>query len=144
MMQQRALGKTGSTRSVLDHHRIHRANLGQWFLRSVARSKEFFPIVEANDLAQLGTILRRLLRGREHLVAAEIVDDEDTGGARLLQHIFDLGEPKRRVDRHQHQPGEGAAKFAHHPLGNIRRPHRDAFAGLEVLLQRSRGAQRLF
>jgi hypothetical protein len=94
----------------------------------VAGGDEGFPVVEADDLAQLGAVRRHRLHRLQHRVAAKAVDDEDAGRARLLQHILHLARAKRRVHGDEDHAGHAGAEFEHHPFREVLRPDRDALA----------------
>ena len=106
----------------------------------VARGDESIPVVEADDLAQLGAVRRHRLHRLQHRIAAKAVDDEDAGRARLLQHILHLPRAKGRVHGDEDHAGHAGAEFEHHPFREVLRPDRNALARLEARQQRAGGA----
>src|ERR1700733_14117568 len=57
----------------------------------------------------------------------------------LVQGVFQLREPIRRVDVHQDQPGLRGGELRYHPLGIVRRPDADALARLQSQRDQSGG-----
>jgi len=108
MVQQRALRKTRGARGVLDHHRIGGFDDGKRDALIVAGGDEGSPVVEADDLAKFGAVRRDLAHRLQHRIAAEAVDDEHSGRARLLQHIFDFLAPEAGIDGDQHHAASPA------------------------------------
>ena len=143
MTEQGAFRKARRARGVLDHDGVVGTDGGQLDARVVAGGDEGIPVVEADDLAQFGAVRRHRLHRLQHRIAAEAVDDEDAGRARLLQHIFDLPGAKGRVHGDQNHARHAGAEFKHHPFREVLRPDRDAFARLEARQQRASGALRL-
>ena len=131
MAEQGALRKAGRARRILDHDGVVGTDGGQRDALVVARGDEGIPVVEADDLAQLGAVRRHRLHRLQHRIAAKTVDDEDPGRARLLQHILHLPGAKGRVHGDQHHARHPGAELEHHPFREVLRPDRDALARLE-------------
>ena len=64
---------------------------------------------------------------------------DQRGAARLVQRVFELGQPVGRVDVDEDQPGLGGSELGHHPFGVVRRPDADARAGFEAERHQPRG-----
>ena len=140
MAEQGALRKARGARGVLDHDGIVGTDGRQFDALVVACGDEGVPVVEADDLAQFGAVRRHRLHRLQHRVAAEAVDDEDAGRARLLQHIFHLAGAKGRVHGDEDHARHAGAEFEHHPFREVLRPDGNALARLEARQQRAGGA----
>ena len=140
MTKQGALWKACGARGVLDHDGVVGADGRQLDISVVARGDERIPVVEADDLAQLGAVRRHRLHRLQHRVAAKTVDDEDAGRARLLQHIFDLPGAKGRVHGNENHARHAGAEFEHHPFREVLRPDGNALARPKARQQRAGGA----
>ena len=62
----------------------------------------------------------------------EVGDGEEELRAGPVEDVRGLGTLEPRVERHDHAPGRVDAERGVHPLGGVRRPDRDAVAGLHA------------
>ena len=138
--------RTGRARGVLDLDQVVRAHIGE--CGRVGRGQEVVPLGEQDRLAQPRDFGPDLIEECRH-GTAELGHEEDPCRPRLVQDERQLRRPVGGVDRHQDQSGERSTELEDHPLGDVRRPHRDPLAGREPRRQRSelrartvRGARR--
>ena len=106
---------------------------------SAPEAENAVPVVEEDDVAQLGKLAAHLVEHRRAMsIAAVLAREEESLGARLTEHVGELLGAVRRVDRHQHEARERGAELEEDPLRTVRRPHRDVIAGREAQEERAR------
>ena len=79
----------------------------------------------------------------QHRIAAEFLDHEHAGRARLVQDVFEFVGAKAGIDGDQDDAGHRRAELDHDPFGNVVRPDRHPLARLETAAQGTRRALRL-
>ena len=123
MAQNRALGESGGAAGVLDLGRIARLHLRQT-LGALAHAMERSPVPEVHDFPDRLQALDRLRADGGHRIGAVALDPEQRHRTGLLQHIAKLLLLERRIDGHQHEPGQAAGVFHEYPFGEVVRPDR--------------------
>ena len=101
---------------------------------SVARTWSSHP-ANGTVTSSAGYLLEHVDQQRCHVGPAEALDVGDAPGPGLPQQVGQLRAAQRRVRRDQHQAGQGGAVLQHHPLADVRRPHRQVVARGEPVQQ---------
>jgi len=106
--------------------------INQLALPCVAVGQERLPLVQADDLPEFRALGLDLGGRGQHRVAAELGEQDESGGARLGQHVLQFAGLEGRVHGHEDHAGHGAAELQDHPLRNVGGPDGHPLAHLEV------------
>jgi hypothetical protein len=96
------------------------------------------PLRQEPGVAQRRQLAAHLGQCRGHVAAAELGGVEHAGGARLAEHVGQLGGAVGRVDRHQRETRQRRRHLQEHPLKRADRPSDDVLAWLKMSEQRTR------
>ena len=140
VVQQCTLGEPGGARGVLDLHGVGGA-------RCVGNSAAGSPEARNSDhssnammFAKCGSFgIARTRRSRAGRRPRYDRDEEQADGAGLAKNVLEFVRAIRRVDRDDDHPRHGDRLLQDDPLRAVRRPDRDAIAGLESREQAARG-----
>ena len=108
-------GKPGGARGVLDLHPVPGSD-GRQREGRVGFGAERLELLERHHLPQVRQVIADLGDDVRHPVAPIQRDVEQTRTAGLAQHVAQLARLVGRVDRHQHQPGQGGPVLQQDPL----------------------------
>ena len=136
MAQHRSFRKAGGAAGVLDLGGVVRLHVGQVH-GALTPGQHGITVGQQGDFADSSDALRCFPSDLGHGVAAIAFHQEQSDGARLLQHIAQFLGLERRVGRDQHQSGERTGIFHQHPFRDVVRPDH------HPLSRREAGAKRL-
>ena len=125
--QQHTFREARGARGVLDLHPVTRPQRGQG-QRRVGFGAKPVELLQRHHLPQVRQVRADLGDDVRHPVAPVLRDVEQTRTAGLAQHVAQLARLVGRVDRHQHQPGQGGPVLQQDPLQGVARPHRHVLA----------------
>ena len=130
VMEERALGKPGRARGVLNLGAVVRGHRREVCVRRTG--KEFVPGLHGDDGAERRQMRPDLRHRFRHRVAAEARYVEEPDRTRLAQHVLQLPAAIGGVHRHHDDARQSRTELEQQPFGKVGRPDRDVRAGREA------------